>query len=599
MSKIYRTSVSDAGLTAMIRRLGRECRPLQFVREFVQNSIEAVQRTGEPGRILIDVNWDFMDIGLTDTFKISFTDTGVGMIGEEIGEYINKLSSSGGENIFENYGIGAKISSITRNECGVVYESWVDGLGCQAVYQYDIDEDVFGLRQFNQGDGTYRYFQMLADEYMPRLINDHNGEHGTRVTLLGNSMDQDTMGIPDGTQGTRESWIYRAINVRYFEIPNDVDIQVRIGYNRSRENTKHNYLRKVTGQKSVLEKYAVSSGFVQLSDAMVHWWILDRKRQGHGRNAVSGHTACLNQCELFDRSFGRTNKAIDFGIIFGARDVVLYVQPDGDYVQNTTRTGLVKVDGNPLPWERWADEFRGLMPDALKRHVEDIMIATVNDSHEKSIRERLNKLKDFYRISRYRSNSLGGFEMDEDTVVESETGREGVTGSGGDGGPGSNPGSFPELLSTLRKAGGARSDELNPNPFPRLDWVSTTNNTREPGEIEDRAARFIERDNLIKANKDYQGFRDVLDYFIKRYQHIPGASEAIADPVYEQFEQLLIETVAGAMSLKGREHWSPDDFETAVSDEALTAAVMTRYHIVKAINQSLRSRLGKPELQAA
>ena len=89
------------------------------------------------------------------------------MTGEEIGEYINKLSSSGGENVFENYGIGAKISSITRNECGVVYESWVGGTGYQAVYQYDQAEDAFGLRQFPQGDGSYKYYQLLADELMP------------------------------------------------------------------------------------------------------------------------------------------------------------------------------------------------------------------------------------------------------------------------------------------------------------------------------------------------------------------------------------------------------------------------------------------------
>ena len=228
------------------------------------------------------------------------------------------------------------------------------------------------------------------------------------------------------------------------------------------------------------------------------------------------------------------------------------------------------------------------------------MNATVSDSHEKSIRERLKKLKDFYRISRFRPSPSGKVEVDDDAVVESETGREGGDGDGGSGGKGDEPGNFPDLLSTLRKAGGTSSDEVNPDPFPRLDWVSTENETREPGEIEDRAATFIERDNLIKGNKDYQGFKDVIDYFVKRYQHVPGAPEVVADLVYEQFEQLLIETVAGAMSLKGRKHWTPDEFGAAVSDEALTGAVMTRYHIVKAVKSGpARGGLGKPELDAA
>ena len=58
------------------------------------------------------------------------------------------------------------------------------------------------------------------------------------------------------------------------------------------------------------------------------------------------------------------------------------------------------------------------------------------------------------------------------------------------------------------------------------------------------------RDNLIKANKDFQGIKDVIDYFLRLYRHVPTASVIIADHVYEQLEQLLMETVAGAL-LKG------------------------------------------------
>jgi hypothetical protein len=42
------TSVNQQGLTALIRNLGRDCTPEQFMREFVQNSIEACVRTGLP-----------------------------------------------------------------------------------------------------------------------------------------------------------------------------------------------------------------------------------------------------------------------------------------------------------------------------------------------------------------------------------------------------------------------------------------------------------------------------------------------------------------------------------------------------------------------
>lgn len=361
---------------------------------------------------------------------------------------------------------------------------------------------------------------------------------------------------------------------------------------------KHNHLLVVKGQKAVLEKHKMDGGSVKLSDATVHWWLLNKNRQGHGRDVVKGHTASLNQGEIFDVTDGRSNRAVDFGVLFGARDVVLYLEPNGDYVQNTTRTGLVKKDGSALPWERWADEFRAKMPEALRKYVDELMGATVKDSHEEAIRERLKSLREFYRISRYRPTTGGKLEIDAEALTESGTANN-IHGAGkakeGNGGGGVVAGDVKQLLSALKKSGGPKGEEVLSDPFPRLDWVTVLNGTRNAGDMEDRAARYIEKDNLIQANKDFQGFKDVVQHFNKQWELVPGAAELVADQVYEQFEQLLIEVVAGALSFKGRKHWNPHEFKQAVSDEALTTAVMTRFYLVREINRVLRSKLGKPE----
>ena len=44
MSDLLPLKTTDEGSSALIRLLGRDCAPLQFVREFTQNSIEAIQR---------------------------------------------------------------------------------------------------------------------------------------------------------------------------------------------------------------------------------------------------------------------------------------------------------------------------------------------------------------------------------------------------------------------------------------------------------------------------------------------------------------------------------------------------------------------------
>lgn len=601
MSNLLRTTVSETGLTAMIRRLATECHPLQFIREFTQNSLEAIQRTGKPGTLLIDVNWDYFDLGITPGFKISFTDTGDGMFGNEMEQHINQLASTGAENVYENYGMGAKISAITRNEYGITYDSWKNGVGNQIHYRFDPDDQFYGLDRFVHEDGSVHYHNVIENAIMPHLIKEHsNGQHGTRVTLWGMSPDQDTMAIPKGAQGTREAWIYSAVNSRYFEIPEGVEIKIRIGYDRDRDDTKHNHLLSAKGQKATLDKYKVHAGIVNLSDANVHWWILQSDRSGHGRDDVAGHTAVLNQNELFNRTRSRT-RAADFGISFGAADVVLYIEPNGDYVQNTARTLLIKRDGTELPFEKWADEFRENMPKELSEFIAAKMNETTSSSHDDSIRGRLKALQKFYKLTRYRITKRGSIEVDADSTVESRTGRSGGGGSGGGGkgGRGGNPGSAVEMLAVLRKAGGDKATEVTPDPFPTFRWVTLRDGTREPDEMEDRAATFLEKGNLIKANKDFQGFQDLISHYLDSYKQMPGAAEQIVDIVTEQFEQLLIETVTGALSFKGRPNWNPEDFRVAVSDEALTSAVMTRYFIMREINRVIRGRLGKPDEAAA
>jgi len=95
ISLIEPMKTSDSGTSRMVHMLGKDCSPLQFVREFTQNSIEAILRTKKPGTLLVDVNWDALEYELfSGVYKLSFTDTGDGMTGDEICffQYLSKLS---------------------------------------------------------------------------------------------------------------------------------------------------------------------------------------------------------------------------------------------------------------------------------------------------------------------------------------------------------------------------------------------------------------------------------------------------------------------------------------------------------------------------
>jgi sensor histidine kinase regulating citrate/malate metabolism len=73
-------SVHNIGF--LLDRLGQDCHPLQYLRELTQNSIEAVQRTGEAGQIVWDVDWTTHDFE-AGVYKLSVTDNGAGIGAEK------------------------------------------------------------------------------------------------------------------------------------------------------------------------------------------------------------------------------------------------------------------------------------------------------------------------------------------------------------------------------------------------------------------------------------------------------------------------------------------------------------------------------------
>ena len=325
---------------------------------------------------------------------------------------LNNLSATGnygGE--YENYGIGAKIAAMSRNKCGIFYESWKKGIGYATSIVFDEKNRRYGMQE--QEDGLP--YVHLDVERKPKIILDH----GTRVTLFGNTPNQDTMLPPDGVTGSKEAWIVYQINSRFFTIPDSIEVLCRIGYYREKSDTKHNFLLRAKGQKDFLDEACNSSGIIQITHAKVWWWILSEDIDGHGRNYDKGHVAAIHEGEVFDRTDSRSNRAALFGIILGARRVVIYVEPDQKYfTQNLQRSHLLQPSGDPLPWEDWGSEFKERMPKELSDFLQAERQKIVTKSDEASIRNRLRKYANLYKITKYRIFSSGKLSVDPQKLVE-------------------------------------------------------------------------------------------------------------------------------------------------------------------------------------
>jgi hypothetical protein len=584
--------MSVANMTFMLDRLSEDCAPLQYVRELTQNAVMAILATPDRrGDIIWDVDWNRHS--LTGVYKLAIIDTGVGMTGEEMVNYLNKLSSSMHEqSATGNFGVGAKIAAAPRNKQGLVYLSWKNGVGYMIHLWRDPDTDVYGLRQFERPDGTFGYWATVESSIKPPEID----QHGTMVILLGNDDDENTMLPPAGTP-MPSVWILRYLNTRYFRFPEGVSVKAREGWDLPKED-KHNFLRTVTGQKVWLDENAIASGIVDLTDAKAHWWVLKDAVDTHSRVASGGHTAALFQDELYELMTGRAGvtRLQAFGVIFGHHRVVIYVEPQATrghrVTSNTARTHLL-FDGDSLPWSDWAAEFRDKLPDAITKVMDDVASGSTSTDHRQSIRDRLKQIRDLFRISRYRPVPDGSASIDEETAAgggkPANAGREKGSGTGSGGKRGGRAGDIYALFLTAQ---GTPGEEFRFDQDPEVTWVSATDGTRTPPDMEDRAAKFLPHQNRLLINADFRVFKDMVNRWTEKYSQAPAARTVVEQIVQEWFEQQLVEAILGTQALRDSKQWSMAEMEKIWSEEALTAVVMPRYHIEMNVRRALGAKLG-------
>lgn len=539
-----------------------------------------------------DVAWGHQT--LTGQTKLAVIDNGVGMTGEEMVEYINKLSSSMHEQSRHgNFGVGAKIAALPRNPEGLVYLSWKDGVGYIIHLWRDPENDEYGLKRMTHPDGREEYWGYIEDTLKPEPIKDN----GTMVVLLGREEKENTMIAPAGTP-MPSRWILRYLNTRYFRFPTGVLVKSREGWDKGRSD-RHSFLREVTGQQPWLDQNSHDRGTVDLTTATARWWILKESADDDsGHYAGGGHVAALYQDELYELVVGRAGVARlqGFGVIFGCNRVVMYLEPktaSGVSVSaNIARTNLL-CDGEPLPWSDWASEFRENLPQPIADLMEEISAKSSPSDHRAAIRERLKRVRELLRFTRYRPAQNGQHLIDDDSLSAGGTAKQAEPGGGGGGGGGGRGGRAGDVYALfLATRGGISAEDVNSPVEPDRKWVTVAEGTRTRGDLEDRAARFLPDQNLLLINGDFRVFTDMVDRWAKKYVHVPGARSVIEQVVREWFEQQLVETVMGAMALRQSGQWTLEELKRLWDEESLTAAVLPRYHVDFAINRGLGSRLG-------
>src|SRR4051794_36364943 len=200
-------------------------------------------------------------------------------------------------------------------------------------------------------------------------------------------------------------------------------------------------------------------------------------------------------------------------MLFGHKFVVLYVEPvpakGQSLTTNTARTAVL-LNGQPLPWDDWAYEFRENMPKALAEFVNEKAAALTEKDHSSDIKERLKIVMDLFQVRRYRPSSTGPYRADASSSVR--IGRSPISGkrSAGGGGtgrqvgsdaPGQREGEVGNIYHLFEKSDGVAAGKSTADPYPVVRWVSLEDGSRTIDDgMDDKAATFLRSQNTLLVN---------------------------------------------------------------------------------------------------
>jgi hypothetical protein len=377
---------------------GTDIGPGKQYRELSKNSFEAIaeyraahpeDREFEP---TVEAFVDPYTVSQTGANKFAFGDNGIGMSHKTMSELFSIFQSTKTQSLEENYGIGARASTLKFNPEAVEFRSWIDGKGYVCTLAKLREENgipIYGTIDHEYTDNDGRPVSVLSvvpleEPYFtegeialmkPPFITDH----GTVVVLHGKSEGDDTTLMPDDlreelvTDGrSREHtayWQTHIYNSQYFSIPGEITFRLyteTVGRQdgapaKTRKNVFHGdrMLRLVKGTKDFLDKFSEKSGIVKIPDATVHWWILGegddevvprrlnketgkpmtkadrRKRQRIWFPWLTGTAnhaivSAIHQGEQFDLAtkVDAVRMLQKFGIFAGHNNVCIVVEPD-------------------------------------------------------------------------------------------------------------------------------------------------------------------------------------------------------------------------------------------------------------------------------
>jgi len=581
--------------------LGNQCSPMQHIRELTQNSIEAIESTGNTGQIL----WTFDRpiFNKKDVRKLCIIDNGEGMDGEDLRDLMNHMFSSGKEQgLKENYGIGAKVAGLHHSPLGMMYEVWKKGAGFFGILMKHPEKNAYGLMQHEMEDGSLHPYVEIPSGSMPDTKRCKVTEHGSKVILLGKEESEDTY-LPEGAPYGR-NWLARYLNRRYFKLPEFVELAVSCQLHKKEDGTPKFQIRMIQGMEHFNGKYSSFNGSVKINGAIIHWWVLDELDNPRPEFPSVSHTASLYQNELYDyQENNKTNltRLHRFGIVQLVKRVVIYAAPTGKNVTTDPSRSFLSVgSAEKIPWDDWGDQFAANMPEELRKMEEEASEKATDEDMDKAAASMLKKWMKNFEIPKFRIEDDAELEVSspDDIGGTPQTGNsDGSRPGEGESEPNPDGEKGHKFSDFIKRKGTKGTEAKGQDIIPKVEWVSPDDQPH----LEDRAGEYIRQQNRLLINKEFRGFTTLIDTVLaEKGGNKPGARATVEEMAKLHYQVSICETIIRVQMLKkGGKTWKQEEVDGALSDVSLTASVMSHKLLHDRIATSVGHRLGKVMKKAA
>lgn len=594
-------NITTNNSSMLVNLMGSSSGSMLF-REFMKNCMEAILRVTSKnfnGKIICDVDPDFLKEG---TMKMRIIDNGDGMTAEELLHYLGEICVEGGNKNhgqYGNYGVGARISSLPCNPCGVIYKSWKNGSGNMVLLKKK-DDGQYGFHQFRVG-AEYKYYRPLKMDDKHEIMKDG---HGTIVIFLGEYEDENTA-FKNVDGGTRQ--LNFAFTKRFLSIPKNIEIKVMEGRGSDTIVLRNAMpLRKLLDGSTNNKKNCSASGVTNLGNINVHWWLMTKDFvDNKSDNPYSGLAAFLFEDEIYCSVKGRANstRLKEFGILNSHQHVYILIEPIRYKVSaNVQRTSLV-IDGVEELSQYWCDWSRLFyenlpieLADFVKKEARPVDLSEMKKRLAEMLKECMGIL---YKVIGKSSNGNSSFGN-----LEDENGIDRNIGGGDEG----NGGIIPvkpktrkkKILDILLGQGNVDDSDLEEKSkinasVPDVLWVSIADGSRSiDDELEDKAAQYVNNSNVLLMNADFRIYLHDIDDLVKKYSANLEEKNIIINAIRENYYFSLAESF---VRLKGMcsnsQQWPAESFIKLLTPETLTAIILNKSAMNARINRTVADRIGK------